>query len=378
VFTGALKSMTVREAADVAGRAGSQVVSAVSRRTSLLVVGLRGWPLLPDGTVSRKLRRAEELNARGAGIQIVSEDVFLEMAGLAPPRAAPPKQHDRSQVCQLLRISPETLGRWEALGLIRSAGGQFDFQDLVSLQTIAQLVHRGVALRTIAASIRGLSSVLPDVERPLAQLKIVEASGALLAELGDSLVAPDGQLMLNFQTPEAGGIVRDEAGGSSLSWEGEAPPVGSPTAWLQAGLALEEQERFAEAVEAYRRALAAEPRLPEAHFNLANALRALDRLEVAREHLLLALDQDPDLAAAWYNLADVQEELGEIEPAIDSLRQALRIDPLYADARYNLALFCEEAGRADEARGHWRAYLKLDPDSTWSETARRHLQTRPD
>ena len=37
----------------------------VSRKTSLLVVGMGGWPLLPDGGVGIKLKPAEELRQRG-------------------------------------------------------------------------------------------------------------------------------------------------------------------------------------------------------------------------------------------------------------------------------------------------------------------------
>ncbi|MHC4948487.1 MAG: tetratricopeptide repeat protein [Planctomycetota bacterium] len=366
VFTGRLASMTRRSAADVVRRAGGQVTSGVSRRTSLLVLGMHGWPLLPDGTVSRSFRRAEQLNGRGARIRVIPEIEFLELAGRREREAEVAKSYPLAQACDLLGLAPDTLQRWEALGLVRSVEGRYDFQDLVSLRTIAGLLARGVTAETIATSMHGLARVL-DTGRPLAQLTIVEQSGALLAEIGDALVAPDGQLLLNFDPAPDGPAV--------LTLTETKQPVGlSADEWLERGVRLEEQERHEEALEAYRRALAAQPGLAAAHFNLGNALRALDRLDGAEEHLRMAVASDPDLAVGWYNLADVLEEEGRLDEAIECLRTAVGVDAAYADAHYNLALFCEEAGRPSEARRHWRAYLRLDPDSPWAATARRHLQ----
>ena len=58
-FTGQLASITRKEARDLVHAAGGQTVSAVSRRTSMLVVGMDGWPLLPSGEIASKLQRAE-------------------------------------------------------------------------------------------------------------------------------------------------------------------------------------------------------------------------------------------------------------------------------------------------------------------------------
>ena len=72
-FTGRLASMSRAEAKRLVIAAGGLPVEHVSRRLSVLVIGMDGWPLLADGTVSRKLGRAEALNRGGAGIRIVSD-----------------------------------------------------------------------------------------------------------------------------------------------------------------------------------------------------------------------------------------------------------------------------------------------------------------
>ena len=123
VFTGRLASLTTQEARAIVNEAGGVAVDTVSRRTSMIVVGMDGWPLLPDGTISRKLQRAETLNRRGSAIEILSEAAFLELAGLTEraPRLA--KSYPASHVCELLGLEPAVLQRWELFGLIRAQDG---------------------------------------------------------------------------------------------------------------------------------------------------------------------------------------------------------------------------------------------------------------
>ena len=78
VFTGALASMTRREAFqrvyDVGGRPGD----GVTKETNVLVVGERDIRRLADGeTMSAKQRKAHDLRATGRDIQLIGEDDFL-------------------------------------------------------------------------------------------------------------------------------------------------------------------------------------------------------------------------------------------------------------------------------------------------------------
>jgi tetratricopeptide (TPR) repeat protein len=334
-FTGALASMTRREAREVARRAGAVPVEDVSRSTTFLVVGMDGWPLLPDGALSRKLRRADDLNRAGAQIRIVPETAFLEMAGLAEP---PPsrKSFPAAELCRVLGCDEATLRRCELLGLVRSQDGRFDFQDMVSLRTVLGLVASGVSPRTIGRSIRGLASVLPGTDRPLSQLTIiVEHREALLAELGGLLLAPDGQLLLDF-----GG-----AGGGPPR-TGPVPLPQSPDALVERGRLLEDREQLRAAEDAYRRALDLDPGLAAAHFNLGNVLRDLGAAGAAERSFRSALEADAAMAEAWYNLADVCEESGRLDEAVAALRRAVALRPDFADAHHNLAWCLARLGRS--------------------------------
>lgn len=364
-FTGKLGTINRWEAAHLVAAGGGSVVPHVTRKTNVLVIGMRGWPLLPNGAVSQRLQRAEALNREGCGIRIISEVKFLEFAGVKERRDELNQTFSAEDVCKLLNVRPAILQRWEQFSLIHSTGGYYDFQDLVSLQAIARLINDGVRPEVIAESLHSLSSVLPDTHRPLAQLKIVaEHSRSVLADFGPFRLSPAGQLCFTFDAvpPSAGTVIE-------LRHDD-----GTADEWFEIGQEHEENERHAEAIEAYRKCLSLSPRCPEAYFNLGNVLREMGDADGAEQSFRMAAAQEPGFAPAWYNLADVQEQRGKLPEAIASLHTAITVSPEYADAHFNLAVFLEKAGRFNDAQEHWRAYVELDPKSQWAEIAREHLQ----
>ncbi len=366
-FTGRLATLGRAEAERLVRAHGGVIHASVTRFTSLVVVGARGWPLLPDGAVSRGLLRAEEFRAARTGVRIISEREFRELAGLAVQTADEEKRLSLDDVARSLAISTDVISRWEQLGLVRARDGRYDFQDLVALRTIAELTSHGVRTEAISASLHRLEALLPDVRRPLAQLRILgEGGGRLLAELDDLLLTPEGQLLLRFDAPAVNTPDR-----SSIR-----PIVGnreSAEECFARGVEAEEAGEVEEAERAYRRAIELDPTLAEAHFNLGNVLRELGRADDARAAYRAAGASQPGMAEAWYNLADVCEELGELEAAIDALERALRVDPLYGDAHFNLAHCYERRGRAAEAARHFGRYLQLDRGGVWAEQAARRM-----
>ena len=363
-FTGMIASMSRDQAYELVRQQGGEPTNIVSRQTSYVVVGMEGWPILPDGCISNKLKRAEELIRRGYPLQIISERAFLEMTGKRDrEKDSLQKTFPAAEVCKRLRLPSETLERWEQFGLVRSQDSLYDFQDLVSLRTITELVSRGVRPETIARSLSALEGVLPDAARPLAQLKIVvENSKALAVNVGDRLIAPSGQLLINFESAAQASAAVIQLTEKTSSEE-----------WFAFGQECEADENYAEAEQAYRKAITMNPTFSEACFNLGNVLRLLGRRSAAIEAYVQATVNDPKMAIAWYNLADVQEEQGLLRDASESLQRALAGHPNYADAHFNLALCFEKLERRREAKRHWLAYLKLDPYSQWANVARRHL-----
>ena len=250
-------------------------------------------------------------------------------------RAAPAKRYSFHQVCDLLNLPQEVLSRWERLGLVVSCQGRFDFQDLVSLQTVTRLVLSGVDPTVIARCVRGLAHVLPDIERPLAQLRLVVENGELLAELEEMFLAADGQFVLKFEQgmcPFGHDLPFESARDGGLSWTARD--------WHDQAIALEEEEAYDEAIASYRRALSLQTHFPEVHLNLGYLMRAIDHLEAAEAHFQMAVSQDPKLHVAWYNLAEVQERLGLLEDAVASLKTAMSGSPSHDSSRRELAFSC--------------------------------------
>ncbi len=379
-FTGRLATLSRTTAHELVRRAGGVPIDAVSRRTTVLVVGMRGWPLLEDGQVTSKLMRAESLRRAGRPVEIISERAFRERVGLAPASSDEPKPYDASEAARLVDVSVNTLRRWEQLSLIRSSQGRFDFRDVVSLQTIHTLLQHGASLAKLGESLTQLRGVLPDIEHPLTQLRLLSADGgALLAELGEALVDADGQFRFDFDhNPQsANPAVLGVPDHTALRMPTDADGV---DALIERAEALEDAEQFERAAEAYHAVLktlspeeAGEYRAAT-HFNLGNVLRELGDLESAVTHYQHAVDSAPDLPYAWYNLADVQETLGRLDDAIASLHAALNADPLYVDALYNLAACLEQLGDVAGARTHWRRYLALEPHGEWARVARSRVE----
>jgi tetratricopeptide (TPR) repeat protein len=121
----------------------------------------------------------------------------------------------------------------------------------------------------------------------------------------------------------------------------------SALAWYERGCELETSDPDG-AMAAYRRALAGNPELADAHNNLGRLLHDRGELAAAEAHYRLALCERRYIALYWFNLGVVIEDLGRTAEAIDAYERALAIDPMLADAHYNLARQIERAARLSQ------------------------------
>ena len=79
VFTGALQSMSRKQAMQKAVDVGGICTTTVSRVTNFVVLGQQDYRNLRDGKRSNKMKKAEELIDCGSKIEFISEKDFLEM-----------------------------------------------------------------------------------------------------------------------------------------------------------------------------------------------------------------------------------------------------------------------------------------------------------
>ena len=107
------------------------------------------------------------------------------------------------------------------------------------------------------------------------------------------------------------------------------------------------------AVNAFTRAVTADPNDPAMHKSLAAALMQQDRTSEALAEFVAALLIDPGDAEAHAGIGQIHLNAGRNDEALDALRRAIELAPGNIDARYALATGLERLGRTEEAGQHF-------------------------
>jgi tetratricopeptide (TPR) repeat protein len=287
----------------------------------------------------------------------------------------------REDVCRMLGITPRQLAAWEKLGFL-SPGETFGFPDLVTLKTLRRLRELHIPVRKIKDAVSSLKMRLEDIDRPLAQLRITTEGRRIAVHVsGSRMEALSGQLLFDFGEKEieklrAFPMKAEPAESAESAAKANKPVIDEEKAefWFQRGLALEETGAPIEkAIDAYRKALEANPAAPGALVNMGTILFRQNKLRKAQEHYVRAVEADPAYPLAHFNLGNLADEMGDAEGARKHYLEAVRLNPRYADAYFNLALLAERTGDILRAIGYWSTYLKLDTTSSWARAARKQL-----
>jgi tetratricopeptide (TPR) repeat protein len=128
------------------------------------------------------------------------------------------------------------------------------------------------------------------------------------------------------------------------------------------GAAFSEQNRYAEAIPLYQRALEINPNLAQPHINLGEALERQNKIEGAAEHYRTALQIKPDLPEAHNNMGAVLAKQGRTEEAIQFYQNALKIRPYYASAHFGLANTLVEKGKVEQGIQHYYQAIRFKPE----------------
>jgi tetratricopeptide (TPR) repeat protein len=128
---------------------------------------------------------------------------------------------------------------------------------------------------------------------------------------------------------------------------------------------LEMQERFADAIEEYRKVLALAPRLAGIHYRIGRLLLAGQSspatLDAAREEFEEELQINSVDPAPEYELGELSREARKWDDAIAHFERALSQNPDYAAALVGLGKSLVSAGRAAEAVAPLEKAVKLIP-----------------
>ncbi len=283
-----------------------------------------------------------------------------------------------ADAARILDLAPARLRYWHRTALVTSSAsveGQpaFGFRDLVCIRAVRELLDRGVPLRRIRRSMESIQERIPELEgSALGSLRVwMEDTGRVVIRHEGALVEPDGQLVLDFQlAPPA---VEDLS--SARREEEPAPDLDRALEGFERGCRLDsDPATFAEAVDAYRQAVEADPEFTDAYCNLGTVHYNRGEKELARVCYERALELEPSHVEANFNLANLLEEQGADEKALRHYKLAMAVDPCYADLQLNLALLYEKLGLPRHAREHWRRYLQLSPTGNWADVARQRTE----
>ena len=229
-------------------------------------------------------------------------------------------------------------------------------------------------MRQIRAALTALRRQDPDLQQPLAEVRLVLEGDRLVAQSDRVRFDPrTGQMVLAL---DSGGL---QAAATATLVTGLvrplAPPADQAETWFERASEWDgDPAQWEDAIDAYRRVVSIDPTYAAAWNNLGLLLHRMGRYDEANEAYRSALDQDPQCCEAAYNLGSLHEDRGAVDEAIADYRKALELSPDYADAHFNLAGALARNGRDGDAIKHWQRYLELDSGSPWARIARAHLE----
>jgi tetratricopeptide (TPR) repeat protein len=135
----------------------------------------------------------------------------------------------------------------------------------------------------------------------------------------------------------------------------------NPGHQLNLGEALSANGRFADAIEAYRRALKLDARNARAQSGLAFALQAQGDAMGALNAFSRAADLDRKAPDIQINFGAALQQAGRNDEAVAVLRRALSLAPNAAEAHFNLGAALAASGELDSAKQAYEAALRLAP-----------------
>lgn len=129
-------------------------------------------------------------------------------------------------------------------------------------------------------------------------------------------------------------------------------------------LALDQQQKYVEAIDSYRNALKLQPNTPDLHFNLAIVLTHTNQLDEAENEYRLAIKLNPNFFEAYGNLGILLQRQGKLDAAIQCYQTGLKINPRDARAYFNLGTVFRDKGLLNDAVSSYQHAIQLFPNYT--------------
>jgi len=185
-----------------------------------------------------------------------------------------------------------------------------------------------VPARRVTKALQALANQLPT-DRPLSAVRVqIDGDRVIVRDSTNTWEPESGQTVLDFSIRELGEKVAPLARDSvqrALRAASTADDL------FQAGLDSEEIGATADAENAYRNTIAADPAHVAAHINLGRLKHVGKSLDEAERLYRRALELEPTHPTARFNLGVVLEDRGATVEAIQEYLEAARIDTRVAE-----------------------------------------------
>ena len=219
-----------------------------------------------------------------------------------------------------------------------------------------------------AAAAYGLGRVLMDLGDTAKAVSFLERAVSLAPDSGAARYALGSALRVAGNQDAAERILRTVGGADDAKPALDDPLLARVRElaadehhFLNLGKSLEAKGQAADAVAAYERALAINPRMASAHANLVGAYGRLGNATKAEAHYGAALSMNPSIEELHNNWGVLQASKRDPKAAAAAFRKALEVNPRSAKAHANLGVALTELGELGEAARHFREAIASDP-----------------
>lgn len=134
-------------------------------------------------------------------------------------------------------------------------------------------------------------------------------------------------------------------------------------AMFDAGLQLAQQEKYAEAIEQFKKALEKDPEQANILGNMADCYSKMDKNNEALELYQKAVAIKPDDAALYTNLGVILSKLGKNTESQEAFKKAAALNPASsAQNFYNIGATLVNNGKSAEAAESFKQAIAADPN----------------
>ncbi len=133
--------------------------------------------------------------------------------------------------------------------------------------------------------------------------------------------------------------------------------------WLLLGNILQEQEKNADAVFMYQRAILVNPKYYKPYYNMANIYLEDEKPNLAIVNYKLAVKNNPNFAYGYYNLGCAYLKIGDLKKAKVVFLRSIELKNTVPDFHYNLAYVYKKLNKPKLAKEYLDNYNKLMLDN---------------